>query len=282
MFNHLRYSRPCLAFGKGEANKNPGFIVSDTAIKARKFLMSIGKGEKILNSAYDSDEEYDSDAQESESDDLSPGESQVTDLPMSDFSGGPEEDDAEESQRSAYLLSDETDYGPVIDAEDIEQLMEPYEGDYRANLALQSSVVLGSSPPAVEDVPIMTSDADFDPDDASVQGLGQVRSSTKVRAATLGYLWGFSRDPSRLCEEARRLRDDPTQQVLHLCGCGMPFTRNGVLVPGCCEWSHLKLGTAEENGRHKSYHTVMGMSETADYPALCDIVHRGQDGEGLF
>jgi hypothetical protein len=45
MFHHVRYSRPCISFGKGEANKTPGFIVADTVTKARRFLESINKGE---------------------------------------------------------------------------------------------------------------------------------------------------------------------------------------------------------------------------------------------
>jgi hypothetical protein len=58
MFHHVRYSRPCISFGKGEANKTPGFIVADTVTKARRFLEGINKGEKIQDSAYDEESEY--------------------------------------------------------------------------------------------------------------------------------------------------------------------------------------------------------------------------------
>jgi hypothetical protein len=170
----------------------------------------------------------------------------------------------------ALIPSDsDTDFdcGSPINAEDVELMMRPFElEEYRDLSARQRQ---GRRAPATAaDFPITSSDGEFDPADASIRvGQGGRRTSTKVRAATLGYLWGFSRDPDRLREETRRLRDERDQQVLHLCGCGIPFNNSdGVLVPGCCEWSHLRLGTAEENGLHKSYHTVMGATVAEGLP----------------
>jgi len=175
--------------------------------------------------------------------------------------------------------SEESENNSFIDPEDIHSMMEPSDSEPGTQPEQPDDVVLYR--PARE---ILTSEADFDISDASiVVRPGGTRSSTKVRAATLGYLRGFSLDPDRLREETRRLTLNRDLQVLHLCGCGIPFHNpEGTLVPGCCEWSHLKLGTAEENGRHKSYHIVMGMTVAEDYPALCGIVHKGQDGNDLF
>jgi hypothetical protein len=271
MFNAVRYTRPCISFGKGEVGKNPGFIVFDTVLKAKAFLESINKGEKIENSAQDTGSSYGSDDQ----DDLSEMSTEDEEDMLDYVDSGEVRDLSNDLLGIADSDSQDTDYGSVIAAEDLEAIMKPFaESEERASRA---------HPSLEADPPIQSQEGDFRPQDVSFsKGPGNSRSSTKVRAATLAYLRGFSREPSRLREETRRLCEDSTLCVLHLCGCGMPFEHNGTLVPGCCEWSHLKLGTLEENGRHKTWHTAMGMSDAADYPALCDIVHRGKDGDGLF
>jgi hypothetical protein len=120
-------------------------------------------------------------------------------------------------------------------------------------------------------------------DAGSVETITDRRSSTKMRGATLGYLWGFAENPARLRTEFRRLRGDGSLWVLHLCGCGLcTATDQGQRSRGCCEWSHLTLGSSVANARHRTYHEVMSSTRVEDYPALCGIIHRGVDGEGLF
>jgi hypothetical protein len=168
---------------------------------------------------------------------------------------------------------DSTDYGSSpIALSDIELMMELFDNEVPAS---------PSGTP--RDYPILSSEGDFNPSDESFHASQQARSSTKMRAATLAYLRGFARDPERLREEMYRLRKERDLYVLHLCGCGLPYTNeSGTLVPGCCEWSHLRLGTSVENALHRSYHIVMEKSNVEDFPQLCDIIHRAEYGFDLF
>ncbi|KDB21356.1 hypothetical protein H109_06708, partial [Trichophyton interdigitale MR816] len=43
VFNHIRYSRPCITTGAQEEKKNPGIVVSDLCNKARNYLLLIGR-----------------------------------------------------------------------------------------------------------------------------------------------------------------------------------------------------------------------------------------------
>lgn len=261
MFNHERYTRPCLSFGKGEEGKNMGFVVSDVCTRARKFLESIGKGVMMCDLVHD--EDYDQDvADEFDSQSSWIGTSEVDEeLP-------PLEGDIVPS-RTGDVLSSDDDFGPFpLSLEDLEELLEE-----EADPEPEGDILMSE----ISDYPSSVTSTD------PVDYQGKVkRSSTKVRAATLGYLWGFWSDPAGLCKAFRTLRRG-TDSILHLCGCGM-FYRNqdGVICPGCCEPSHLKLGTLEENRRHETWHKAMGMARIEDYPALCDIIHRGQYGDDLF
>lgn len=266
MFNHYRYAQPCLSFGKGDKNKNPGFVVSDTCQKARMFLASIGKGVKLRGTGEDSDYKDSPSASDAsfESDlDLPPGSSQVTD----DF--------------------------PATEQEMLDQLVDP-------ELTIDSDLESGVGDPIEiddenqqgedEQRPAIDADMSFMSDiDSSVLSAdplgpdGQVRrTSTKIRAATLGYLWGFADSPLGLRDAFKRLRST-NLEILHLCGCGIGFVNNaGVSCAGCHTPSHLKLGTPYENGIHKIWHSTMSLSSPADYSDLCAIVHRGQHGSDLF
>lgn len=104
-----------------------------------------------------------------------------------------------------------------------------------------------------------------------------------MRAATLGYLWNFADNPQQLRTEFRRLRSDRTLYVLHLCGCGICYeTSSGVRVKGCVERSHLKLGSHEENERHKLYHQMLSFAQVSDYANAVAIIHRSLDGDGIL
>lgn len=266
MFNHERYSRPCLSFGKGEEGKNTGFVVSDVCTRARKFLESIGKGEIKRSSVYDEDYDPDLADELDESSSVWVGTSQVAEgsTPLA------EDDDVPVPVPQMEGPSSD-DFGSLeFELEDVEGLL----GDSGEEGPAPDQDVLMSE---ISDFP--SSENSADPEDSQ----GQVkRSSTKVRAATLGYLWGFSGRPAELRDAFQTLRRG-SLSVLHLCGCGIYYKNlDGAACPGCCEWSHLKLGTLEENRYHENWHKTMNMARNEDYSALCDIVHRGQYGEGLF
>lgn len=106
-------------------------------------------------------------------------------------------------------------------------------------------------------------------DDSLLQST--VRISTKLRAATLGYLWQFADSPADLRREFRRLRQDRAAHVLHLCGCGMSYYSENIRVFGCMERSHLRLGTVEENARHLNWHMVMSYINGDNYAKVCSV-----------
>jgi hypothetical protein len=267
MFNHERYSRACLSFGKGDADKNAGFVVSDTCQKARTYLESIGKGEVVCGLGEDSDYEDDQD-EESSSD---------------------ESDRYLDPQSSDYGSSQVTDDFPASEAEMLSVAPGDSGSDNDSDLSeLEVTIDDWDDPDAEEtgedvDISMLT---EFPSSQVTVDlpgADGRVRrTSTKVRAATLGYLWGFVHQPTALRDAFRTLRTTELL-VLHLCGCGMKHVNSdGEICPGCMEWSHLKLGTAVENGRHKIWHQAMSLTREEDYSDLCGIVHRGQDGCDLF
>lgn len=43
VFNHTRYSRPCITTGAQEEKKNPGIVVADLCTKARNYLLLTGR-----------------------------------------------------------------------------------------------------------------------------------------------------------------------------------------------------------------------------------------------
>jgi hypothetical protein len=108
------------------------------------------------------------------------------------------------------------------------------------------------------------------------------RRSTKMRVATLAYLWKFADHPRQLRDEFRRLRTDHDLQVLHLCGCGLCKEENGTRVSGCVERTHLILGTAVMNGHHRTFHETLALCQVSDYTDLCRIFHNTQAGLGVF
>lgn len=110
------------------------------------------------------------------------------------------------------------------------------------------------------------------------------RLSTKIRAATLAWLWKFSDSPPELkekCKEMRYLGDEIG--VLHLCGCGIcSIGPGGERMLGCCERSHLILGDHDLNMIHESYHRTIERTNPEDYELLCGIINRGHGGQGIF
>lgn len=271
MFDHERYRRPCVSIGSFDINKNPGLVVTDLCVKANRFLLSIGKGDEAGPAGKDCEyvqslEPISSPVTASRSEDTD----DFMDIDPSNILDSrlrsPRDERAGETQVSDSQYSNE-----FFEDEDVQEelsaLAQTFDSDVRGVQSPSETMETLSD--------VGTGDSVL----ASVDG----RLSTKMRAATLGYLWKFADEPAKLREEFRKLRRESNLQVLHLCGCGLCLlTNEGSRVFGCCEKSHLILGTAVMNGHHKTYHEVIGRCLDTDYAQLCGIIHRGRDGKGLF
>lgn len=270
-FNHERYSRPCRSHGAFELNgrhggKNGGLVVHNLCTRAAAFLRSIGKGDPHESTGRDFD--YDPGLYPASSTPLL-GSSRASDVSGDDLVMLLQDDGSTLTQAafaaSEDSRSDEFDDGGFFDDEDVQ-----------AVLGIED-VVDGSEDDELVDL----SDLPLSQD--SFEQLVERGSSLKMRAATLAYLWGCADDVGRLKREFRRLRSMPELCVLHLCGCGLCFkSADGRNIVGCAEWSHLKLGSKEENGRHRTYHHMLELLPAADYVAQVDLIHRGTDGDGIF
>jgi hypothetical protein len=284
MFTHERYTRPCVTLGSFDRNKNPGLVVSDLCIKARAFLLSIGKGDE--NDPTGRDREYVPPSDDLEmSSPYNPAEADPDSRELSPVSevGGylrslprvrqtqgsssysaPMELDAPTPGESRPVEDGSSSYGgSLFEEEDVLEMINSWMAPAEQS---QQTVETMSDVGSIESLP---------------QRAG--RLSTKMRVATLAYLWKFADNAEQLRAEFRRLRRDNSLQVLHLCGCGLCIiTEQGEKIPGCCEKTHLMLGTAVMNGHHKNYHTTIGLSQVEDYPALCGILHRARNGDGIF
>lgn len=283
MFDHERYSRPCISVGVFDDKKNPGLVVADLCNKARRFLSSIGKGDLERGREQD----FDVGLLLPSSPRISPGSSQAT-----DSLGAIDPRNVVDGLRTP--AGDEAfDGDEVFDDEDVleelEQLLGGVEegaaADVRGHLlplgASGSQETRGVGGHLLSQVTISTVAGQDDSQDSAPQ-LGR-RATTKMRAATLAYLWGFADDPQRLREEFRRLRHNPELQVLHLCGCGICYTseETGNRVLGCVEWSHLRLGSEFENRQHKHWHNCMIYAQPDQYASLCNAAHGSEGGYGI-
>lgn len=262
MFAHERYSRPCISTGAFEEKKNPGLVVTDLCNKAARFLLSIGKGDAGGTAGRDFDFEPAAVSSPIEP----PGESQTTDSQGSIDAGnivdGPRDLSLAETE-------EEFDGDDMFDEEDVQELLEQMLAAAPSNSAQLPG-------------PARTISADISEgpsEDSVLQYTG--RSTTKMRAATLGYLWGFADRPAELREQFRRLRTDRSLAVLHLCGCGICYkAESGARVPGCVEHSHLRLGSLEENSSHRNFHAMINFARDGDYAQQCAIIHRVDNGHG--
>jgi hypothetical protein len=257
MFNHERYTRKCFGIGAYDESKNPGLVVAAVCTKAKEFLLGIGKGD--IHGKAGRDFTYRS-SQESQPSSLEPpGSSMVSDTSSFMDDTHPLNATLPAGEIMEDLFGDE-------DAEILED-MEAEVARLDVRLSISTISGLGGS----SAVSILQDD-------------GRT-SSTKMRAATLAYLWQFSNDIGKLKAEFRRLRRDRTLEVLHLCGCGICYKRTNtgdvvVRYWGCVERSHLKLGSSVENGQHKSYHMILGFARPEDYAEQCQIIHRFDNGTG--
>lgn len=261
-FNHERYSRPCVCYGTFDGGKNNGLVVHDLCVRAAAFLRSIGKGDP--HELTRRDFTYDPSLYPPSS---SP---QVGSSQVSDASGDVEmsadvtltqamfDDAAEQSD-------DEFNDDGFFQDEDVQEMLGLNEGVADADLS--TTVTLSDIPSS---------------QDSAEQDLAR-GSSTKMRAATLGYLWNFANDPRQLRLEFRRLRSEANLCVLHLCGCGLCYrTSNDIKVFGCAERTHLKLGLQEQNGHHRTFHQMLELGPVGAYAQQVTIIHQSTDGDGVF
>jgi len=232
MFCYERYSRPCISMGTFDESKNPGLVVADLCAKAAEFLRSIGKGN--LSQKAEADRDYDfgperplpssrailSSSQAPEE----PGSILDVDILLATKDApDPEKDECDDASFREEDISTEL---PSTDRE--------IEGETAAPDSIGSLTGVNTSEDSIMQSP--------------------TRLSTKMRAATLGYLWQFADDPQELKAQFKRLRGSPELHVLHLCGCGVSYTVPGTRqrISGCVERSHLMLGTAADNRHHKT------------------------------
>lgn len=259
-----QHRRPCIAVGSFDPHKNPGLVVDDLCSLARVFLADVGMGAEGETRGRDY-EYFPSSDRESSPMTIDPDSQGAIDADA--IIDGPES-----GRRLRPRHGSDSPEIVLISDDDVQGAFDAEAED--AQLRLARDPTLSPVIDAVTDDP--ESDAD------SIRSRGR-RVTTKIRAATLAYLWKFSDDPGRLQAEFRRLRDDASLQVLHLCGCGISLVSDdGKRSFGCCERSHLTLGSPVMNDHHKTYHEVLRLSRDEDYTQLCRVLNRAVDGEGVF
>lgn len=269
-FNHSRYSRPCLSVGTFDERKNGGLVVHDLCIRAQNFLADHGYGDPRQETRRDF--EYDPR--------LNPRSSP---LGSGDERGGsPDSLSAIDAsniittrlRRVAFASDNNTEFDDGLHFD---------EEDVRQHLLALGEAPYDEPPPVVNSLRASSVEASGE-SGGDVDSYSQpVRrgTSTKMRAATLAYSWGFADQPRRLRDEFRRLRSDATLNVLHLCGDGLCYkTSTGANVTGCAEWSHLILGSSTLNARHRDAHASLNFCRVDDYPVQVRLVHNWPSGEG--
>jgi len=272
------YQRPCISMGAFENKKNPGLVVDDLCVKARTFLVGLGKGDGAMPGGRDYEYTQASAPSQSSTMTLPPmGAEDLLDIDESSILNDPPPRAAKRARRLSNQLvgklssdcegSSNYDGDSLFDDEDV-------------RLELEETLASIEKPRSSPTVGIPT---ELDTgEDSGIEGGGR-SASTKLRVATLAYLCRFADNPSMLREEFRRLKNSDLW-VLHLCGCGLciPASIEQPKLYGCCEPSHLTLGSSVTNAHHRTFHETIALAQTDDYPALVEIVQRATDGENIF
>jgi len=263
MFNKERYRRQCLGIGAWERDKNPGLVVEDLCHKAKEFLLCIDRGDCRDQLGRDYDYNPDQNSQSTEG--SAPSEMEV---------------DSQGSIDMANVIDEVLRPLPQPESFDGDDWFD--DTDFADAVGEAAGIERSMSPGTTLTAPSGFSGLSHD----SVLQRDGKRVSTKMRAATLGYLWQFADRPKELRNEFRRLRREAELLVLHLCGCGMCYSApDGAKVYGCSERSHLQLGSSDENATHKSWHTVMAdvsKSGPEGYIKACEAARMGEAGRDLF
>jgi hypothetical protein len=265
MFDPEIHYQPCVTLGSFDEGKNPGLVVSDLCSKAKDYLASIGKGNGP-DDRRGRDYEYVPPSGPS-TPSLEAGSSVVTESLGALFL--PEEED---------ILIGTTDLPETTDG--YKDSSSYYDGD---SIWGEDDADLGFvlSPHDDESQQTVATLSDAETIDSATP-----RRSTKMRVATLAYLWKFADQPTLLKEAFQLLIRDRELQVLHLCGCGICRTEQGsaqkTQIPGCVQPAHLILGSAVMNGHHKNFHITLALCQPSDYADLCAIFHKTESGVGIF
>ncbi len=162
MFDHERYTRPCISIGAFEDKKNPGLVVADLCTRAKDFLLSIGKGDARQETGRDFD--YNPPVLSSSP---SIGSSQIT-----DSQGALDGSNIIDRPRCPALQPDEYGGDELFGDEDVLQELE----------GIMSAAESNSRPPSSSSME--TPSGFHASEDSLLQFTG--RSSTKMRAATSG------------------------------------------------------------------------------------------------
>lgn len=276
---HERYTRPCFGLGSWDKGKNPGLVADDYCTRARNYLSSIGKGQKKTSAEQGT---YEPDSQMSGVSEVNSSERSSIDMPDVETDGSfewlVEEAPApplESSQESTEfdgedLFEDQDIVSALLDADDEHGVQE--DASDPATRPRSSGTGISS----LSDYPYSQA--------SRGRGSTVARSSTKMRGATLAYLVQFADDPMALKAEFRRLRDRRDLWILHLCGCGICWEGpDGQARLGCCEPTHLRLGTSEENRAHTAAHLGINYVQPGMYARHCSHLHTAlRFCDGLF
>lgn len=280
------YHQPCFSIGSWDKAKNPGFVVHDLCVRAHKFLEEVqGLGPGQLERDFDYDPEEHEQSQSTVGGASVDPDSQGAIDRANIVIGGRDRQgrraSSQEVSESGHLPVPED--GTHWDGDDMFE-----DQDVLEDLDAMLSAAQLYTQPRPSAVPEHVSHLVSYPTSMETPtGYAQstdsrlassTRSSTKLRVATLAYLCQYSRKPEELREAFRRLRNDKKAHVLHLCGCGICYERNGIRYPGCCEPSHLMLGSFTENKLQESCHVTINISlDVSTYESLIGLWRKNKD-----
>jgi len=270
-FNQEQFTRPCVCKGTYDKGKAPGIVVSDLCRRAGRFLSEHGIGDSDEPTGRDfeyvANDDPSSQSSQNTTSSLEVPFSEVMDLRQDAPEGAPVDPLA--GGGSSVDTEVERDDGGLVSEDDVEQTLDSADPQPMRGLLRHDSSMVD-----VEDLP--------ESQDSVLQSDGR-GGTTKMRAATLAYLWKFADQPNVLREEFRKLRTNTYLQVLHLCGCGMGEEMvDGVTTAGCTERSHLMLGSSLLNRDQRSWHEVFHLVGRRHYADAVALAHRSRTGQGLL
>lgn len=267
---------PCLAIGTWDADKNPGFVVSDLCTLAARYLASIGKGgagDNPLGRDIGYSQGSTGESGDEDGDGLGP-------LPRLLAHG------SSAAERLAVELEDE------VRSLSLPDLPRPLDEDGFEDDLFEDTDTLGDLLGFLREAESEEDDVPMLPDSISTipsvgtrdSQRGGQRVSTKMRVATLAWLYKFADSPGDLRLQFRHLRElSEDIGVLHLCGCGLcGYTPSGEKSLGCCQRDHLILGDPTTNRNHRTFHEMLDLVQPEDYLTTVGIVQRSRDGRGVF
>lgn len=249
-----RWQAPCRYFGSFESGKNPGIVTADLAVSAAGWLDGQRRDAQARDgvggwNAGDVGRDFAFEPSRTpsgpSSDSLS---AELVEEPSSA---------AAEISRSnilAFSRREGEEFAQWAAGSDDSFLVPEGTGQVEPGRATPGAGgPPGSDPPGFD---LMVSDplpADVDSETDSFAQYVQRPSTTKMRAEVIGYLLQFADRPQEL-RAAFGALVGTSENLLHLCGCGIGMVTNGQRSGGCCEGSHLILGSQQTNRDHQGAH----------------------------